>query len=84
MFLPRALPWAGMRRPFRAEEIPPFLECARLRIGEISKISLDDIFFKEQEIKGILHFPVNTSGINLVLENFLSSMIIRFKPDKAC
>jgi len=28
IFLPRALPWAGMQRPFRAEEMPPFLECA--------------------------------------------------------
>jgi hypothetical protein len=25
MFLTRALPWAGMYSPFRAEEIPPFL-----------------------------------------------------------
>ncbi|KPA17364.1 hypothetical protein MHK_002422 [Candidatus Magnetomorum sp. HK-1] len=28
VFLPRALPWAGMYRPFRALKTPPFLECA--------------------------------------------------------
>ena len=30
---------------------------------------------------GSLHFPVNTSWINVALENFLDLMIMRFKSD---
>jgi hypothetical protein len=45
------------------------------------KVNNETVLLFGNQYTGILHFPVNTSGINLELENFLISMIMRFKPN---
>ena len=75
---------------FLCKTILPFLlihQLINIQIYIDSMVMNNDDALKRHGVQptykkvGILHFPVNTSGINLEFENFLSSMIMRFKPD---